>query len=83
LPLVGVVVVVDVVATVAGVVPVDRDPPVVVVVSSPRRYLPSNVPPQAVLRSSSAVIRAVAGITLRSVNRRPPKPLRCGNAAAY
>jgi hypothetical protein len=73
LPLVGVVVVVVVVTTVAGVVPVDRDPPVVVVVISPRRYLPSSVPPQAEARSSPAAITAVAGFTLRRVNRRPPE----------
>ena len=78
-------VVVDV-ATVDGVVPGGPAPPVapvVVVVSSPRRYLPSSVPPQAEARSSPAAITAVAGITLRRVNLVPPEPLRCGNVAAY
>ena len=74
--------VVVVVGAVAGVVAVDRGPRVVVVVSSPRRYLPSSVPPQAGATRNPAMIKAETDVTLRSVNRRPPEP-HGGNAAAY
>src|SRR5207237_8256373 len=47
--------------------------PVVVLVSPPRRYLPSSVPPQAGATSSTALTRAVAGITVRSANPRSPR----------
>lgn len=45
---------------------------VVVDVSWPCRYLPSSVPPQPGETSVKAAARAVAGITIRSANRRPP-----------
>jgi hypothetical protein len=74
LPLVG-----TVVAVVAGgAVPLAagaRGPLVVVVVSSPRRYLPSSVPPQPATRMAQADTRAAARFALCIANPRPPGPL--------
>jgi hypothetical protein len=70
LPLVGTVV--ELVVVVAPPVAGARLPPVVVVVSSPRRYLPSSVPPQPATRIAPVAIRAVAAVTLRLANRRSP-----------
>ena len=73
LPLVG-----TVGAVVAGgAVPVvagARGPLVVVVVSSPRRYLPSSVPPQPARRMAQADTRAAAGFALSIANPRPRTP---------
>jgi hypothetical protein len=86
LPLVGAVVVVVgaagapgvevAVAPVVAVVPGGRGV-VVVLVSSPRRYFPSSVPPQPGATSSTAATTAVTGIIVRSANQSPPEVLWC------
>lgn len=65
-------VVVDEVAPGAGGALVAPPRFVVVVVSWPRRYFPSRVPPQPAANSIPAVTRTVAGVTFRSSNRLPP-----------
>ena len=47
---------------------------VVVVVSSPRRYLPSSVPPHPATRMAQADTRAAVGFALCIANPRPPGP---------
>jgi len=44
---------------------------VVVLVSSPRRYLPSSVPPQAGAASIAAAIAAARAVAVRSANPSP------------
>src|SRR5688500_16381193 len=73
------------VAAVVGVVwlvPAGWVPRVVEVVSCPRRYLPSSVPPQPAANSTPTAVTAAARFALDSVNP-SPRTLRCGNAAAY
>ena len=55
---------------------------VVEVVSSPRRYLPSSVPPQPAPSSARVAARAAVADAVRRTNRHSPIA-RCGNAAAY
>jgi hypothetical protein len=69
------------VGLVGAVVVVERGA-VDVVVSWPRRYLPSSVPPHPGATSAKATAKAVAGIKVRSANSLP-RPPRCGNGAAY
>ena len=65
---VGAVVVDVAVPLVAGA----REPPVVVVVSWPRRYRPSSVPPHPAVRMAQTATRTVAAFALRFANRLPP-----------
>lgn len=77
-PLVGAVVAV---VTVVWLVPDGWGPPVVEVVSCPRRYRPSRVPPQPAANTAHTAVTAVARFALDSANP-SPRTRRYGNAAA-
>src|SRR5687768_13244362 len=78
-PLVGAVVAVG---AVVRLVPEGWVPPVVEVVSCPRRYRPSRVPPQPATNSMHTAVTAAARLALDRANP-SPRTRRYGNAAAY